>query len=355
MSSISTEQHEPIEKEKKKRGRKPKPKSEVVIKEKKKRGRKPKIKVITEDELNKFVLPSKRGRKPKDKVGIFDKNLNLDSISNCILHLPIPLNKLEEIDNNTHNEINPYDPFLITNDIETTPTLSTNNCIYSNVTYTDNESENTTETVDENTNEDMNNYSNVIKNIYNKETVKDTNIYNDNYIKRYQVTHNTNVKCNWCLYECNNEIFKLPYILKQNEINYYGNFCCPECAAAFNFNELNDEYIWERYSLLNYLYNKSDEKLSIAPSRLVLDIFGGPLTIDEYRNIISTKKHVNVIMPPHYIICPQIDVSQNCVESDGFIPLNLNRINKYTSKLKLKKPATPMNTTLDTCMNLKCI
>ena len=41
----------------------------------------------------------------------------------------------------------------------------------------------------------------------------------------------------------------------------YGNFCCPECAAAFNFNELDDEYVWERYSLLNYVYNNSKNLL----------------------------------------------------------------------------------------------
>ena len=70
----------------------------------------------------------------------------------------------------------------------------------------------------------------------------------------------------------------------------YGHFCCPECVRAFNFNELDDEYVWERYSLLNYLYNQTGEKYNIAPSRFVLDIFGGPLTINEYRDIIKTKK-----------------------------------------------------------------
>ena len=66
-------------------------------KEPKKRGRKPKLKIVTQEDKNKFVLPSKRGRKPKDKTVILDKNLNLDNISNVILHLPIPLEKINEL------------------------------------------------------------------------------------------------------------------------------------------------------------------------------------------------------------------------------------------------------------------
>ena len=139
-----------------------------------------------------------------------------------------------------------------------------------------------------------------------------------------------------------------------NQIHYYGNFCCPECACAFNFNELNDEYVWDRYSLLNYLYNDSKSKISMAPSRLVLDIFGGPLSIKEFRSLNSNNQHLNIIMPPQYIICPKLEVSSSSNDNHGFIPLNMNRINKYTNQLKLQRNPVVSNT-LDNCMNLKCI
>ena len=60
-------------------------------------------------------------------------------------------------------------------------------------------------------------------------------------------------------------------------------------------------------------------------------------------------------MPPHLLICPQLEVKKN-KENNIYIPLNLNRINKYTDDLKLKreKPVNNMNT-LEDCMNLKCI
>jgi len=103
------------------------------------------------------------------------------------------------------------------------------------------------------------------------------------------------------------------------------------------------------------LYNDSNIKLSVSPNRLILDIFGGPININEYKNIIKTKKHVNLIMPPHYIISPQLEIKKT-TDNNIFIPLNINRVNKYSSDLKLKrnKPISNSNT-LENCMNLKCI
>ena len=310
----------------KKRGRKPKPKLDnEEPKIPKKRGRKPKLKLITEEEKNKFVLPSKRGRKPKDKTVVLDKNLNLDNISNVILHLPLSLDKLKELDEELsfkyekiNNNPDPYDP-CISNDCNVDK--NKNDCIY--------------EIVD-----------NTISNIEN-------NINSINYEYNYTYNENNlkNIKCNWCLHKCNEEIINLPYNITNGVFNMYGNFCCPECAAAFNFNELNDECVWERYSLLNYIYNNNNYKYNIAPSRLILDIFGGPLTIKDFREIIKTKKNVNVILPPLYILKPQIDFVKNY---DIYIPLNINIINKYTKDLKLKTTKNKSNiNTLDNCMNLK--
>ena len=332
----------------KKRGRKPKIKSEEdnVEKMPKKRGRKPKIKLISEEEKNKFVLPSKRGRKPKDKMKIMDKLSNIKDISNTILHLPIPINILNNIEEdiniiNPLNTINPYDPHLLNNNIDKT----NNNCIYSEIKEIALYNNKNDYEINNKVNEEKKN---------NKDSNLNLNYYN--YVKTYSNIQKSYVKCNWCLSDCEkNNIYKLPYEINNNIIKYYGNFCCPECAVAFNFNELDDEYIWERYSLLNYLYNDNDIKLNIAPSRLLLDIFGGPLCIDEFKNIIASKKHVNIIFPPHFIICPQIEVQKN-TDNNLFVPLNINRVNKYTHDLKLKrdKPINNINT-LENCMNLKCI
>lgn len=316
---------------KKKRGRKPKPKNEnedITPKIPKKRGRKPKLKIITEEEKNKFVLPSKRGRKPKDKTIVLDKELNLNNISNVILHLPLSLEKINELDEELSFkfekksiEPNPYDPNI---SVDYNVDKNNNKCIYE-----------TFETLENNINTIENNI-NSINTDYN-------NSYNDNHLK--------NIKCNWCMHDCEENIINLPYNITNDTFNMYGHFCCPECAGAFNFNELNDESIWERYALLNYIYNNEGEKYNIAPSRLTLDIFGGPLSIKDFREIIKSNKNINTILPPLYILKPQVDVVKN---EDIYIPLNINRVNKYTQDLKLKRNKDKPNmNTLDTCMNLK--
>jgi hypothetical protein len=315
--------------EKKKRGRKPKPKVEnEEPKIPKKRGRKPKLKLISEEEKNKFILPSKRGRKPKDKTIVLNKDLNLDNISNVILHLPISLEILEELDEELSFKYekknilpDPFDPTIST---DYNVNKKDSSCIY--------------------------------KIIDNNEKILETEIENSinsiNYNNHlYNDTNYKNIKCNWCLHNCDDKVTHLPFNISNGVFNMYGNFCCPECAASFNFNELNDDLIWERYALLNYVYNENNSKYNIAPSRLILDIFGGPLSINEFREIINTNKNINTILPPLYIIKPQIEITKN---EDIYIPLNINRVNKYTKDLKLKKKNdVPLENTLNSCMNLK--
>ena len=348
--------------QKKKRGRKPKPKPELEEpKIPKKRGRKPKLKLVTPEDKNKFVLPSKRGRKPKDKTVILDKNLNLDNISNVILHLPIPLYKLEELEEEIEfkykpnlNNPNPYDPTEQTSSILALNKNNTDNCIYKIV---ENENVETDETDENNRKKREINFTenncNISENDINiiEDKVMSYNSYINNYYNENK-GDKINIKCNWCLHDCPEEPFRIPYNIHEDVFNMYGNFCCPECAAAFNFSELDDEYMWERYSLLNYIYNEGNDTIKISPSRLVLDIFGGPLNINEYRDIIKTKKNINIIIPPLCVLKPQIEITKT---EDIYIPLNINRVNKYTTDLKMKKSAlkTRMNT-LDSCMNLKC-
>ena len=62
--------------------------------------------------------------------------------------------------------------------------------------------------------------------------------------------------------------FGLPIKKCGNEIHMFGNFCSPECAAAYNFN-MKDSDQWERYSYLNELYSKNiSENIKLAPSKL---------------------------------------------------------------------------------------
>ena len=94
----------------KKRGRKPKPKSTdpTSVKIPKKRGRKPKPKPLNEPPK----IPKKRGRKPKEKsYGIIkDTKINDIDSDNIILHLPI--NSKNIIQTSKEAEILTYDPVI---------------------------------------------------------------------------------------------------------------------------------------------------------------------------------------------------------------------------------------------------
>jgi len=65
----------------------------------------------------------------------------------------------------------------------------------------------------------------------------------------------------------------------------YGDFCSLECCSRYVHDNFNENK-WEIYSLIN-LYNKkilnNHEKVIVPLSKLSLKIFGGNLTIDEYR------------------------------------------------------------------------
>ena len=91
----------------------------------------------------------------------------------------------------------------------------------------------------------------------------------------------------------------------------YGNFCSAECCASyiFDWNYLNDTEKFNSYSMLNGLYKEQySDGIQFAPSKLSLKKFGGRLTIEQYRHMLSSnKKQLKVIIPPLISIIPNIE------------------------------------------------
>ena len=104
--------------------------------------------------------------------------------------------------------------------------------------------------------------TNIFKN--NKNLLYEFVEYNKN--ESWQTTNNID-----CLWDCHSffEPFGLPFKKVGDKIYMFGNFCCPECAATYNFEMNHDNNIWERYSLLIYLYNNNDP-IFIANNKLLL-------------------------------------------------------------------------------------
>ena len=151
---------------------------------------------------------------------------------------------------------------------------------------------------------------------YAIEQLRDENRRLNEYLKKITPMHNTEVKqypidlklfnevgevliplvtdiwCFWCVHSFDTLPTYLP-IKYQNNIFVVMNccFCSFNCAAAYNL-RLNDANVMERYSLLKrlfYVINKSsvmrisDIEIDIAGPYELLDKFGGPFTIEEYR------------------------------------------------------------------------
>jgi hypothetical protein len=131
--------------------------------------------------------------------------------------------------------------------------------------------------------------------------------------------------CFWCTCPYNTPPVYIPKGRVANgQYDVYGSFCCPECAAAFVFNEssLDDSVKFERYHLLNFMYGKSDEyKHNILPAPspfYLLDKFYGNMSVEEFRKLVRNDKLILVVDKPICVTCPDIVQSnRNFVEKVG--------------------------------------
>ena len=380
---------------KKKRGRKPKIKNEVEIKIPKKRGRKPKIKEFLEEKI-----PKKRGRKPKDKIysvkNIDKLSLVEENVDTLILHLPIKSKDIENNINLINNiteyspEINipePYEPECNVNYYELQNNNKNNNDnksknedknfeesisknssekkekTFENIDYNDEKIKNNNDINNFETNQNVDclyNFSkNFIKNIYNV-NIKYNNINSSEWIK------STNLHCMWCCHKFTTPPIPIPEKYIDKKFHVYGIFCSFNCASSYIF-KMEDDYDrkFEKYNLLNLLYKKvtnNNNKIKLAPDKEVLKIFGGHLSIEDFRkSSLDNTKNYNIQFPPLVTIIPKIEETiikkNNIIENDKFIPIDNNLLDnaKKTLRLKRNKPITDPESTLYSYMDLKIV
>jgi len=360
---------------KKKRGRKPKPKEENINIEKvqKRRGRKPKPKDLLEEDK----VPKKRGRKPKEKIysvkelpkTFFEENKN----ETLILHLPIkPSDNI--LDNNPVPNKMGIDYSSYENDLDNSYLLPTQTNLIKNITdkfLFDNENNDDTffnkkeiieeKVIENNENENENDVkqNKIIKKNLRNILYEFINANNDKVWPE-----STNINCWWCCHQFTNTPCSLPEYYKKDKFYVSGCFCSFNCTASYNFNR-NDDNMWERFSLLNLmykkLYNTKFVKISLAPPRETLKMFGGYLSIEEFReNLLRTDKTFSVVKPPLVSIIPKIEENiSNTVRNikTNYPLINESILNKTHNNLKLKrnKPITNVNNTLQSFMDLKII
>jgi len=170
---------------------------------------------------------------------------------------------------------------------------------------------------------------------------------NEVYYKEYINNSCKYSKCWNCNHSTSNPMNNISIPLKYcSGIFYiYGNYCSYACAARYILDTYTDKNIWDIYSLLTLYYNISNktvgEKISPAPSKLLLKEFGGTMDIDEYRNVLNTNNIYNLYQPPIIPIKHKSNILENKSTNE----------NKHNFKLYRKKPINTSNSIYNT-MNL---
>lgn len=101
----------------------------------------------------------------------------------------------------------------------------------------------------------------------------------------------SNYRCYNCHYKFLNQPFFLPisYCSIQNKYKVYGNFCSPNCVKSY---ALNSKTLNNKVYLVGEMYKKIlgyNYIIKPAPPINLLKDYGGPLTIQEYRNNFNNK------------------------------------------------------------------
>lgn len=120
-----------------------------------------------------------------------------------------------------------------------------------------------------------------------KEDIDELPGYEEEVCKVCETTNNS--VCWNCCHNIDNKVLSQPVRYENGVFSTLGNFCSFSCIARYiiDKNDTSDT-TFTNISLLNLYVNISNNtrgiKVSPAPPRLALTMFGGTMGIDEYRN-----------------------------------------------------------------------
>lgn len=173
----------------------------------------------------------------------------------------------------------------------------------------------------------------------------------------------SDIACFWCSHTFEGRPCIIPEREEGGVYRVYGNFCCPECAVAFLLEEsLDSTTRWERMALLHRIYGPfyNYKRIFPAPARASLKLFGGPMSIQSYRNTVRERKvRVDIQIPPMMSILGSLDTKPIDFYDSSlrttFSPLLQESLPKAEENLRLKrsKPLKDKESTLDSVMNIQ--
>ena len=182
-----------------------------------------------------------------------------------------------------------------------------------------------------------------------------------------EVTNENQSLCHWCCHPITANKFGMPidYDTVHNVFYVYGQFCSLSCAAAHNVaTHMGSDRMWDVNGWLQMLAQFYQLPLPVrpAPSRYVLKMFGGPLSIDEFRAAHSTLARTVVLnVPPLVSVQPQVEWVNTSFLAGAGNGLNVQRLDGADdgdlarAKLIRRKAVVDSKRTLESKMNLTVI
>lgn len=316
--------------EKKKRGRK---KKEVVveeIKQKKKRGRKAAVKYFSSSirkkiplttvlqDNNNFILHLniKNDENDNDKI---DDNLNIINDDNINFQDNIIDDVFEKLKNENYENISnlqkEYDELIEKEDSILSDIINNEEDLtelyekrLANREYQDNVLFNKLETYHKDNNVIDKSFANEDNKNYNQEQNRKKGFFEilSNFIHNDNWLNNTNVCCWWCCHSFDTVPIGMPekYDELKKKFLVKGVFCSFSCMIAYK-KEIKHNCIKDY--LIKFLYTRLtgtfllDVHLEPAPARCCLKMFGGDLTIEEFRNSFKENKVYRMVEYPMYV------------------------------------------------------
>lgn len=190
-----------------------------------------------------------------------------------------------------------------------------------------------------------------IRNI-EKKIIEKNSIDNLVITEQQIIPKKTNLNCWWCTYKFDCLPSYLPEKYSDNKFYVIGCFCSFNCSGAYNLS-LNDNKVWERYSLLKQMYymiNKEkinsiiDIEINIAGPKELLEKYGGPMKIEEYRkNSKILGREYHKLLPPFVPI--NISFEETTNSKTHYKNFNINNLINSNNKndniiIKRNKPIT---------------
>ena len=169
----------------------------------------------------------------------------------------------------------------------------------------------------------------------------------------------TDIACWYCCHTFDTKPIPMPTKYDEQRDIFFikGTFCSWGCVKAFAISEgkMSRETDVMNISFLKKRAEHVVEHIVPAPSRFRLKLFGGDLTIEEFRNVPANILHVT--LPKNMCFQPSrdhtLDISAPSIQKDANI--NFSTIQKTTETVRLKrsKPLKNVRNTLESTMGLQ--